>query len=395
VLNLALFPTDSLSQVVNILFWIVLLVFYPKIMVAQVMFQLENSVIQMEQMSEKAKDIVLKKISKKPDKKTKEQVKNFMEFFVIPPVDMDPYGIVKKFEHIIELEKGRFNYFVSQVAPALDSENKANIVMGLSASMSLYQITKVMRHFVELIKKTKSYNLALIIQMQLPLIKSIAKSLYSGTEALSNGLVIGDGIGPYVAANYVEDGKVEEVDDETVMSRKKVNGRDVIVLKAKGPGGRTGNQGKVLEKIFKKEKIAKIITVDAAAKLEGEKTGSIAEGIGVAMGGIGVERSYIEDVAVKNKIPVDSVIVKMSQEEAIMAMTKPVLEATPKVLKILEETIARTKEKGSIVLIGVGNTSGVGNNKKDAAKAEGDIRREIAKMEKEKKEKKRRFRLPF
>jgi len=395
VLNLALFPTDSLSQVVNILFWIVLLVFYPKIMVAQVMFQLENSVIQMEQMSEKAKDIVLKKISKKPDKKTKEQVKNFMEFFVIPPVDMDPYGIVKKFEHIIELEKGRFNYFVSQVAPALDSENKANIVMGLSASMSLYQITKVMRHFVELIKKTKSYNLALIIQMQLPLIKSIAKSLYSGTEALSNGLAIGDGIGPYVAANYVEDGKVEEVDDETVMSRKKVNGRDVIVLKAKGPGGRTGNQGKVLEKIFKKEKIAKIITVDAAAKLEGEKTGSIAEGIGVAMGGIGVERSYIEDVAVKNKIPVDSVIVKMSQEEAIMAMTKPVLEATPKVLKILEETIARTKEKGSIVLIGVGNTSGVGNNKKDAAKAEGDIRREIAKMEKEKKEKKRRFRLPF
>jgi len=395
VLNLALFPTDSLSQVVNILFWIVLLVFYPKIMVAQVMFQLENSVIQMEQMSEKAKDIVLKKISKKPDKKTKEQVKNFMEFFVIPPVDMDPYGIVKKFEHIIELEKGRFNYFVSQVAPALDSENKANIVMGLSASMSLYQITKVMRHFVELIKKTKSYNLALIIQMQLPLIKSIAKSLYSGTEALSNGLVIGDGIGPYVAAKYVEDGKVEEVDDETVMSRKKVNGRDVIVLKAKGPGGRTGNQGKVLEKIFKKEKIAKIITVDAAAKLEGEKTGSIAEGIGVAMGGIGVERSYIEDVAVKNKIPVDSVIVKMSQEEAIMAMTKPVLEATPKVLKILEETIARTKEKGSIVLIGVGNTSGVGNNKKDAAKAEGDIRREIAKMEKEKKEKKRRFRLPF
>jgi len=395
VLNLALFPTDSLSQVVNILFWIVLLVFYPKIMVAQVMFQLENSVIQMEQMSEKAKDIVLKKISKKPDKKTKEQVKNFMEFFVIPPVDMDPYGIVKKFEHIIELEKGRFNYFVSQVAPALDSENKANIVMGLSASMSLYQITKVMRHFVELIKKTKSYNLALIIQMQLPLIKSIAKSLYSGTEALSNGLVIGDGIGPYVAAKYVEDGKVEEVDDETVMSRKKVNGRDVIVLKAKGPGGRTGNQGKVLEKISKKEKIAKIITVDAAAKLEGEKTGSIAEGIGVAMGGIGVERSYIEDVAVKNKIPVDSVIVKMSQEEAIMAMTKPVLEATPKVLKILEETIARTKEKGSIVLIGVGNTSGVGNNKKDAAKAEGDIRREIAKMEKEKKEKKRRFRLPF
>ena len=55
------------------------------------------------------------------------------------------------------------------------------------------------------------------------------------------------------------------------------------------------------------KKIAKIITIDAAAKLEGERTGTIAEGVGVALGGIGVDRTYIENVAVKRKIPLDSI----------------------------------------------------------------------------------------
>jgi len=319
VLKLALFETDIWSQFLNIFFWIVLIVFYPKIMVAQVMLQLENSVVKMEQMSKKARGIVIKKISKKPDKKLKDQVKNFMEFFAISPVGLDPYGIIKKYGHLIDQEKYRFNYFVSQIAPNLKSEERANIVMGLSASMSLHQITKIMRHYVELIKKTKSYNLALIIQMQLPLIKRIAKALYSGTEALSEGWTIGDGIGPYVTASFI-DGEAKEADEETVVYRKKHLDRDVIVIKAKGPGGRTGNPGALLEKLSKKVKIAKIISIDAAAKLEGEKTGSVAEGVGVAMGGIGVERYKIEDVAIKSKIPLDSIIVKMSQEEAIMAM---------------------------------------------------------------------------
>ena len=62
---------------------IAFLVFYPKLMVAQVMLQLENTVVQMEKMSAKAKRGVIKKINKKPDKKLKSQVNNFMEFFAI------------------------------------------------------------------------------------------------------------------------------------------------------------------------------------------------------------------------------------------------------------------------------------------------------------------------
>ncbi len=268
-------------------------------------------------------------------------------------------------------------------------------MMGLSGAITLYQLTKLVRHFVELIKKTKSVNLAMLLQMQLPLIERLARALLHGTEALSNGWPVGDTIGAYVAANLIGDSKFKEVDDETIVCRKKYKKRDVIIIKAKGPGGRTGNPGRVFEKISKKEKIAKIVTIDAAMKLEGEKTGTIAEGVGVAIGGVGVEKSYIENIAVKKNIPLDSIIIKMSQEEAITPMKKPIFNSVSKVMRVLDETIERTGEKGKIIIVGVGNTSGVGNNKKEIEEAKKIIKKNIKKMARLKRKKKRKFKLPF
>ena len=387
------FTADFWSQVVNIFLWIFVLGFvYPKLMIYQKILKLENSATKLVSMFTKTQNIILKKINKKSDKNLKQRIRSFMQFFVINPVNLDPYGILKKFEFLSDQEKDRFEYFVDEITPELDEEEKANLMMALSSSMRLFQITKVVKHFLELTKKTKSQYYAMMLEMQLPMIEETAKSLTEGTEALSNGWMIGDSIGPFVAANLIGNSRVKEIDEGTVISRRKYKRRDVIVIKAKGPGGRTGNPGRVLEKLSKKEKISKIITIDAAAKLEGERTGTIAEGVGVAMGGIGVERSYIEDIAVKNKIPLDSIIVKMAEKEAIMPMTEPVLEATPKVLKILDETIERTKEKGTIVVIGVGNTSGVGNSKKDALKSKDEMKKIIKRIKSEDK-KKRGFKL--
>ncbi len=372
--------------------WIFFLGFaLPKLVVYQMMVKLENATLKLESMSNKAEKMVLKKIKKKPSKNLKEQIDNFMEFFAISPVDLDPYGIVNKFEFLVDQQKDRFKYFVNQIAPDLSEEEKAHLMMGLSGSMSLYQITKIVRHFLELTKKTKSQYYAMILQMQLPLIERIAKSLLKGTEALTNGWMIGDSIGPYVAANFIGDSKVKEVDEDTVVSKKKYKNRKVIVIKAKGPGGRTGNPGRVLGKIAKKQKISHIITIDAAAKLEGEKTGTIAEGVGVAMGGIGVERVYIEELAVKKKIPFDTIVIKMSQEEAIMPIKRSILDASPKVMERLDKIIERTEKKGAIALIGVGNTSGVGNDEKAAKKAKKEMKKIIEKIEKKEKEKKEKF----
>ncbi len=358
------------------------------------MMKLEQSAAELDRMALKAENEVLKKL-KNVDKKTRKSIKRFLEFYAIPPVNLDPYGIVKKYDHILTLEKERFNYFASQIAPEADSEERANIVMGLSGAIELNMIRKIVRHYIELIKKTKSINLAFIIQMQLPFIERIAKSLLKGTEALANGWPIGDSVGPYVAAKIIGNEKYQEIDDETIVARKRYKDRELIIIKAKGPGGRTGNPGKVLEKIAQKEKIAKIITVDAAAKLEGEKTGDVAEGIGVAMGGVGVERYEIEEVAVKNKIPLDSIIIKMGQEEAIMPMPKDVLNSVDEAIELVYEAVDRTKAKGKIVIIGVGNTCGVGNNAKNLDKTDEIIKRNVKKMEDEEKAKKKKFKIPL
>ncbi|MEM5772678.1 MAG: DUF1512 family protein [Candidatus Aenigmatarchaeota archaeon] len=370
----------------NIIWLIILLIFfnfYPRLMVSQLLWKLERSALMLENLTNQAKNIVIKKISKKPEKSLKEKVNNFLEFFMIEPVSLDPYGIIKKLEHVSNLSEEKFKVFVKDIASKLDKEEQANLVMGLSGAITLNQLSKLVRHYVEMVRKTKNLQLGMVLEMQLPLIERISKSLLKGTEALTNGWPIGDSVGPIVAARLIGNNKVKEMEEDVVVAEKKIKGRQVIIMKAKGPGGRLGKLGRAVEKLVKKKKISKIITIDAAAKLEGEKTGKIAEGVGVAIGGIGVDRAYIEELATKKKIPLDSIVIKMSQEEAIQPIPEEVLKAVSPTVETVEKNIE--KSKGRILVVGVGNTCGVGNNAKSAEQAEIQARK-ILKMLKRREE---------
>jgi hypothetical protein len=310
-----------------------------------------------------------------------------LDFFVIEPVSLDPFGIIKKIEQILTLSENRIKQFVKSLTPNFNSEERANLIMGLSGAISLNQVAKSVRHYVELIKKTKNLQLAIVLQMQLPLIEKISKALFKGTEAFLNGWPVGDSIGALAIASLITK-RTKEIEEDTLIVEEKIGKRKVYLIKAKGPGGRLGKLGRAVEKIVKREKIAKIITVDAAVKLEGEKTGSVAEGVGVAIGGIGVDRAYIENIATKEKIPLDSIIIKMSQEEAIIPMKKEILFSIPNVIEKIKASISETRGKGKIIVVGVGNTCGVGNNKRDVKKAEEKIRKIAKIMEKREKEEK-------
>lgn len=381
---------DGFSSVIFFILFFIFIFFYPRLMIMQVLWNLERTASTLEGYTQKGKSIVIKKISKKPDRSLREAVTNFLEFFMIEPVGLDPFGIVKKFEHISDLSEKRFQYFVKSVAPKTNSEEQANLVMGMAGAVSLHQIAKVVRHFVELVRKTKNLQLAMLLQMQLPFIERISKALLKGTEALANGWPIGDSFGPYVASRMIGEKRAKEVEKDTLMVSKRIKGKQVIVIRAKGPGGRLGKLGKAVEKLVKKNKIAKIITIDAAAKLEGERTGSLAEGIGVAIGGIGVDRSYIENISTSKEIPLDSFVVKMSQEEAIMPMKMEILNAAEKVMKRVEENISKTKERGKIIVVGVGNCSGIGNTEKEARKAEEHIKKIAKELKREEEEEERK-----
>jgi hypothetical protein len=357
-------------------------------MVSQLLWKLEKSAVMLEGLTTKAKNIVTKKIPKK-SKEIKEKIDNFLEFFMIEPVSLDPYGIIKKLEHISNLSEERFKVFVKDIASTLNKEEQANLVMGLSATISLYQLAKVVRHYVETVRKTKNLQLGMVLEMQLPLIERISKALLNGAEALTNGWPIGDSVGCIVAARLIGNNKVKEMEGDVVFVEKKIKGKDVIIMKAKGPGGRLGKLGRAVEKILKRKKIRKIITIDAAAKLEGEKTGKVAEGVGVAIGGIGVDRAYIENLATKKNIPLDSIVIKMSQEEAIQPIPEAVLKAVPLAVQAVERIVENSK--GPVLIVGVGNTCGVGNDLKSAEKAEIEARKNLKMLKKRGEEDKKSF----
>jgi len=82
-----------------------------------------------------------------------------MNFFISPPVDIDPYGIMKKIEHIMNESERRFTYFVDQVAPEMSKEERANLRFALIGAIGVNQIYKIVRHLLITIKKTNNFHM--------------------------------------------------------------------------------------------------------------------------------------------------------------------------------------------------------------------------------------------
>lgn len=124
-----------------------------------------------------------------------------------------------------------------------------------------------------------------------------------------------------------------------------------------------GKPGDAIEHVVNenKGKIATIIMIDAAAKLEGEEVGEVAEGIGAAIGGPGVDQFKIEESILKYHIPINAIIVKEDIGDAVSPMRKEIFDAVDKAIERIKQVILeRTKEGDTVIIAGVGNSIGVG-----------------------------------
>jgi len=127
--------------------------------------------------------------------------------------------------------------------------------------------------------------------------------------------------------------------------------------------GYVGQPGVAIEKLVGEMSIAPgvIIMVDAAAKLEGEETGEVSEGVGAAIGGIGVEKFQIEEVAAKYRIPVYAVLVKEGDSDVMATMKEEIEHGVEKAANLVGRLIReKTREGDTVLLAGIGNTLGVG-----------------------------------
>ncbi|MGZ7117427.1 MAG: DUF1512 family protein, partial [Methanobacterium sp.] len=297
-----IFGLSSL-EIIGILAFIFLIFLIPYILRIRVISGITKSTLELENMVSESKNILIKLSEEKgkPVLDHSQAINDFMEFFIIPPVSLDPYGIVNKFEKILDLSEDRFKQMVKVIAPMADEETKANIVMTLKATLGINSVARQVRHNLELSKKTGNLQLLLSLRMSLPLIMRIVKAQYESVKAFSEGKPIGDGLGPLVAGMLMTDYKTEETKktEDMYVVYKNMDGRELIIARAEGPGARVGKVGKVVRSIIENGNIHKIITVDAAVKLEGEESGKVAQGIGVVIGGLGVDKWVIEEEIVK------------------------------------------------------------------------------------------------
>jgi hypothetical protein len=341
------------------------IILYPKYMLYRMIADMEAVANTLEGYTKQAVTIIVKTARKKgkAGKKDGQQqvVENALEFFLIGPVDLDPYGILKKIEYLLDNAEERFESIVGSIAPGSDEVWQANIISLLKGGIGLNIIAKTVRHYVEFVKKTGNFQMAMLLQMSLPMIKRIARAQMKGVEAIAQGKPIGDSIGPLAAASMVKDGRGYEVAKDVICHEIEEEGRKILVLKALGPGATLGKIGDAVKRVCQENQVSKIITIDASLKLEGEKTGKVAEGIGAAIGDPGPEKSKIESAAMEHNIPIEAYAIKMSIEEAISPLTKPIGNAVDEALELVRESIKRTSGDGKIVVVGVGNSCGIGN----------------------------------
>jgi hypothetical protein len=290
-------------------------------------------------------------------------VDRFLEYFTIMPVDLDPSGIVRKLDHIMRTRDERLRAEVKKMCTGASDQEVTRVENILEAATALNLIYKVVRHFYLMGKRTTSMFVLVQLQMVMPLLLEEAVALQKAIGAFRHGQPIGDGIGPMIVGSMMLGKEKKLAARETVYSEDEYKGRKLYLLKAEGPAGTVGRPGEAIHRLVGDLGIKPdaLIMIDAALKLEGEKTGSIAEGIGAAIGGIGVEKYQIEDVATKFDIPVYAVIVKQSVQDAITIMRKEIADSFEKVTSTVYSIIEdRTTEGQSVLIIGVGNTLGVG-----------------------------------
>jgi hypothetical protein len=366
--KLAQFGSTDLTWVLNILFYVIFIVFIfygQRIQMYVMLREVEVSLYKLKFIKEEGRKIAVETIKEigKPQTDPTDRVDRFLEYFTIGPQSLDPAGVVWKLEHILDIRDTRFKDEVKSMAPASDETQVDNLENTLEAASALNFIYKVIRHYYLLGKKTLSLYVIMQIQMILPLVMREAEAYASALKAFAYGQPIGDGAGALVAAKLMHGQEARKIAKDCVVASVPFEGRTAFVIKAEGPGGNVGKPGDAVKAIIEENegKIAMVIMIDAALKLEGEELGEVAEGVGAAIGGPGVDQYKIEDSLLKYRITINAVIIKEDVGDAVSPMRKEVFDSVDKVLERVKQVVLeKTKEGDKVIIAGVGNTIGIG-----------------------------------
>ena len=361
-----LFAMGDDTNPIMMLIWIIPIIFFvfygQRIQLYITSSENKKGIKKLDSYKEESRNELIDYITKnlKPKDDLIKKIDRFLDHFTIMPVDMDPNGIVDKVRHTVRSREDYTREHVKLLSPGISDLEVTKVQTLLEIASSLQMIYKIVNHMFLTAKKQNNYPLILPLQMLLPFIMEQAEAMKEAIPAFKVGQPVGDGIGPMVVGKMMLSSEKETVAFQTVLVKTEFENRTLFLLKAEGPGSTVGRPADALETIVSSNKLDVIIMIDAALKMEGEDSASIAQGFGAAIGGIGIDRFQIEAIATNNSIPIFSIVVKQSVKEAITLMTKEIADQADDVRSQVYEMIREnTKQGQSVLIIGVGNTVGV------------------------------------
>lgn len=367
-MKVSLLPDSSfIGTIMTIAFPLTFLIFWffsQRIQARLMTRQISRALIKLRNLRDKAKQTVISAINEvgRPEKDPLLRLESLLQFFTVEPITMDPSGVVHRLEHVLDTADIRIKNEVRAIAPHADEVQLENLQNLVEATQALNNMYRVVRHYYLLGKKEGTLYNTMQIQMQLPAIMEEAEAYVSFLDAFKQGKPVGDGVGALTASKLMADHEKFEVAKEMIAAETTLDGRRVIVTKAKGPGGTVGKSGDAVSNLIEanNEKVSLVVMIDAGLKLEGEESGDIAEGVGAAIGGIGVDKYKIEEVTTKCKIPVYAIVIKESLKEVLAPITEEISHAADSVISRLGSIIQeRTREGDTVIVVGVGNTIGI------------------------------------
>ncbi|MEM2111392.1 MAG: DUF1512 domain-containing protein [Candidatus Bathyarchaeia archaeon] len=352
-------------QLVWIIVFVIFMFYGQRIQTTIMLKEIESSLHKLKLMRDKGREIAISNIREmgKPTEDPTPRVDRILEHVDIGPVSLDPSGIIGRLEHIMDVRELRFKDEAKLLAPQADETQINNLTNTLEAALALNQIYKIVRHFYLMGKKTLSLYTIMQLQMILPMVMKESEAFASALSAFTLGQPIGDGAGALVAAKLMYGREKRTIGQDNVVAEVPIEGRTAYVLKAKGPGGNVGKPGETIKQILeeKEGKIAMVILIDAAQKLEGEKPGEVIEGVGVAIGGPGVDKYKVEEITTKYKVPINAVLIKEGIGDVVATMRKEIFDGVEEAIERVKRLIREnTKEGDSVIVAGVGNTMGIG-----------------------------------
>jgi hypothetical protein len=368
-------PTDDATLLM--LFWFAFLLlsffFYPifgqRLQLVNVLRDIDRKLFRLKLMRDDVRQRTISALKQAGTDLTDEELEKrldaILDYFYIPPESMDPAGVVYKLEHILEIGENRFEDQVAALVKTDDLHRVKTLTNLVEVARAMNLIYRIVRHYYLLGRKTSNYFLAIQVQMMMPMILELAEAYRQASFAFYNGQPIGDGAGVLVAAKLAREIKAVTVDEsikDTTVMLGEWEGRKVYIVRAKGPGGTVGRPGEAVKKVIEMEgKVDTVITIDAALKLEGEETGKIAEGAGVAIGGPGIDKFKIETIAKEKNVSLYAIAIFQSIAEAITPMRESISKATEQALEKVKEIIRKyVPERGVVIVAGIGNTVGIG-----------------------------------